>query len=134
MAGSNCCPFPVSTVRAGGPRRIALSFARVALASCGQGADDPAPLDQSTAALATWGTFQRDMCTYVGKRQYSSILWNIPWGADWATACRNTSGTPVPGVTMLPSRCVQNTNEWGETTWAMHRATPTSTCPGATSA
>lgn len=117
MAGSYRCPSRVSTVRAGtscGPHRVAVVLAFAALAGCGPGADDSAPLDQSTAALATWGTFQRDMCTYMGKRQYSSILWNIPWGADWTTTCRNTSGTPVGGVTMLPSRCVQNTNMWGE--------------------
>lgn len=62
-----------------------------------------------------WGTFQADRCVSIGVRQYSSILWNIPWGWDWGQACRTTpatiNGVAFPGAT----RCVVAWgHEWGQ--------------------
>ena len=46
-----------------------------------------------------WGDFQSDNCigetfnTGVGLRQYSSILWGIPWGQSWEDHCARASAT-----------------------------------------
>ena len=46
-----------------------------------------------------WGDFQSDNCrgetfsTGVGLRQYSSVLWGIPWGQSWEDHCARASAT-----------------------------------------
>ena len=61
-----------------------------------------------------WGSFRKDDCTYDCKRQYSSILWNIPWGQSWDTACKNTAATIEGNNFRGASRCVNSWNEWGQ--------------------
>jgi hypothetical protein len=62
-----------------------------------------------------WGNFQQDKCTQPGKRQYSAILWGIPWGQSWETACANTPADIQGHHFERPSRCVNTTaNMWGE--------------------
>ena len=49
-----------------------------------------------------WGDFKADHCTKrgcwltegagCGRRQFSAILWDIPWGVSWYTACYSTPG------------------------------------------
>jgi hypothetical protein len=52
---------------------------------------------QAPAFAAVWGAFRDDGCKDVGNgvkvRVYKSILWDIPWGADWEIACANTPAT-----------------------------------------
>ena len=66
--------------------------------------------------LATnWGSIADNGCQSNGTHKYSAILWNIPWGQSWETACHSTpgpAGTPVAG--RLPTDCVTSLNEWGE--------------------
>ncbi len=69
----------------------------------------------------TWGSFKRDHCTKrgcwwaegpgCGRRQFSAILWDIPWGASWEEACATTPG--LEG--RPPDRCkVSWFHMWGE--------------------
>lgn len=62
-----------------------------------------------------WGTFKKDHCTGVGKRQYSAMLHNIPTGIQWETAC-SQAPADVEGTHFdAPSRCVNTgTAMWGE--------------------
>ncbi len=66
------------------------------------------------AGAANWGSFQANHCSKLGKRQYSSILWNIPWGYSWEKACyetpANINGYSFPGA----DRCVNNGSMWGQ--------------------
>ncbi|MDQ8036167.1 MAG: GYF domain-containing protein [Pedobacter sp.] len=62
-----------------------------------------------------WGPFKRDGIVRPGVRQYSSILWGIPFGQSWENACANMPAT-INGIYFpRPSRC-KNTgsNMWGE--------------------
>jgi hypothetical protein len=69
-------------------------------------------LVSSQAFAVNWGGVQDDGCNGNGKRQFSSVLWNIPVGASWEKACAATSiydwGTP--------SRCVNDSGVkmWGQ--------------------
>jgi hypothetical protein len=68
------------------------------------------------SAAIHWGSFKRDHCTGTGKRQYSSILWSIPWGQSWERACAVTPGQP-PGLASPrpPNRCANTGfSMWGE--------------------
>jgi LysM domain len=74
--------------------------------------------------LGHWGLpYQRDSCTSRGFRQYSAILWDIPWGVSWWTACAHTPGAPAGIPARPPDRCRRRTNMWGE--WDV----PDSSCP-----
>lgn len=72
----------------------------------------------STADASNWGDFKDDGCVKiengVAYRQYSAILWNIPWGASWGDACRATAGTgPTAGYSA--ARCPEaGGHQWGE--------------------
>jgi len=85
-----------------------------------------------------WGEFQSDACTKQsacdangncvgnGLRQYSAILWGIPWGRSWEAECNETPPPAViNGVTYpKPSRCVNTGfNMWGQFD------VPDSSCP-----
>lgn len=84
-------------------RGVALSFAILAWAmSCA--ADGP-----------HWGDFKKDNCTKSGYRQYSAILWGIPFGASWEKACANQSATINGQSFAHPDRCVNTgTNMCGQ--------------------
>jgi hypothetical protein len=67
-----------------------------------------------TAAAERWGTFKRDRCVAVDKRQYSARLWDIR--GDWARACRST-GANIHGQKFAqPARCknLGSQGMWGE--------------------
>jgi hypothetical protein len=85
-----------------------------------------------------WGEFKADHCRKMsdcnpdgscvgnGLRQFSAILWDIPWGRSWEAECNETPPPAViNGVTFTkPSRCVNTGfNMWGEFD------VPDSTCP-----
>jgi len=63
-----------------------------------------------------WGSIRDEQCSGPGQHKYSAILWNIPSGQDWDTACKKApgpAGTAVAG--RYPTRCVNTGfNEWGE--------------------
>jgi hypothetical protein len=77
-----------------------------------------------------WGDFKQDQCTKKsdcnpdgtcvgnGLRQFSAILWDIPWGVDWKTFCKTTIVPAVINgqiVQRVPDRCNQVLfNMWGE--------------------
>jgi hypothetical protein len=88
------------------PTVLAASMALVGLV--------PALVPVKAMAEQHWGSYKPDQCTQPGKRQYSSILWDIPWGADWKTACQSTPGTPANIAARVPDRCANVLNEWGE--------------------
>jgi hypothetical protein len=64
-----------------------------------------------------WGSFKRKGCSasVYGHREYSSVLWDIPWGHDWVRTCEETSAE-INGFTIhRPYRCVNTgLNVWGE--------------------
>jgi hypothetical protein len=63
---------------------------------------------------ANWGSFRQEHCRD-GVRQYSAILWNIPWGASWERACWTTLGSPAGIPARPPDRCVNTGfNMWGQ--------------------
>jgi hypothetical protein len=66
-------------------------------------------------SASRWGEFKADHCTGFGQRQYSAILWDIPWGRSWEAECAN-SGANIHGYDFdRPARCVNTvTNMWGE--------------------
>ena len=62
-----------------------------------------------------WGPFQSGLCSAQGYRQYSAILWNIPWGWSWERACQTTPGSPAGISPRPPNRCVNTgLNMWGQ--------------------
>ena len=75
-----------------------------------------AALTTGTALAAPhWGSFQADGCSRTGYRQYSAILWSIPFGQSWEAACQATPATINGYSFSAPSRCVNNFfNEWGQ--------------------
>jgi hypothetical protein len=68
----------------------------------------------STAAEMHWGDFKKDHCTSTGTRQYSAILWDIPWGQSWDDACKAKPATVKGHTFSAPSRCKNTGNMWGE--------------------
>ncbi|KAH7429821.1 hypothetical protein KP509_09G067800 [Ceratopteris richardii] len=62
-----------------------------------------------------WGSFKDDGCKGDGRRQFSSVLWDIPSGESWEKWCAE-AWAEVDGVFFLqPSRCVNKIlNMWGE--------------------
>ena len=66
----------------------------------------------SQALAVNWGSLKDDGCKSTGFRQFSAILWNIPWGANWESAC---ASTPVLDWG-TPTRCKNDRgmNMWGE--------------------
>jgi hypothetical protein len=73
----------------------------------------------SQARAANWGPEKDDGCIAKGIRQYSSRLWNIPWGSSWEGACAREAW----GSWGVPDRCKHMgvAGMWGE--W--HRPDPT---------
>jgi len=69
-------------------------------------------LVSAQALAANWGGLQDDGCNGTGLRQFSAVLWNIPVGANWESACASTQhldwGTP--------RRCVNQNGikMWGQ--------------------
>lgn len=62
-----------------------------------------------------WGNFQKDNQVKNGFRQYSSILWDIPWGQSWENTCANMPAIVRGHSFPHPTRCVNTgTNMWGE--------------------
>ena len=68
----------------------------------------------TASAQEHWGTFKRDGCTGPGLRQYSAILWGVPWGQSWEDACARMPARINGQRFAHPTRCVTNINEWGE--------------------
>ena len=62
-----------------------------------------------------WGDFKKDACVGWKQRQYSAILWDIPWGQSWERACA-TAGATINGKRYpKPKRCVKaGGHMWGE--------------------
>jgi hypothetical protein len=62
-----------------------------------------------------WGDFQKDNCSGNGLRQYSAILWGIPWGQSWEQTCMATPAT-INGINFAHPARVSNTfvNIWGQ--------------------
>ncbi|GLQ34931.1 hypothetical protein GCM10007939_12140 [Amylibacter marinus] len=61
-----------------------------------------------------WGPVKADACNG-GKRQYSAILWDIPWGHDWEKACFSHPNTINGHYFARPHRCKNSgTHMWGE--------------------
>src|SRR5215203_4501428 len=77
-----------------------------------------APLPASTGRVLpaqNWGSFRPEDCTAPGLRQYSAILWDIPWGQSWEAACSTTPGSPAGIAARPPDRCVNtDLNMWGQ--------------------
>ncbi len=71
---------------------------------------------ESASADPRWGTFKRDQCTSIGKRQWSARLWDIPWGKSWEAACNSTPADVNGQHFDAPSRCknVAGREMWGE--------------------
>jgi len=75
-------------------------------------------------AEVRWGDWKKDGCSKPGYRQYSSVLWDIPWGASWEMTCSKTGVTKNTGKKGLPSgtsdrnapaRCKNTLGKmWGE--------------------
>ncbi len=62
-----------------------------------------------------WGAFRTEQCSATGLRQYSAILWNIPWGWSWERACSTTPGRPAGIPPRTPDRCINTGfNMWGQ--------------------
>jgi hypothetical protein len=81
-------------------------------------------LGPTSAFAMNWGTFEADSCTSTDYRQYSAILWNIPWGQSWEQACANMPATINGYYFSHPSRCVNaGGHMWGEFD------VPDSSCP-----
>jgi len=62
-----------------------------------------------------WGNFQANQCVGKGERQFSAILWGIPWGVSWEAECAKMPAEINGQHFGSPSRCVNKTvNMWGE--------------------
>jgi hypothetical protein len=65
-------------------------------------------------AAPRWGDFKKDSCTSIHNRQYSSVLWDIPFGQNWDAACRATAAT-IGGGQYSAARCKEaGGHMWGE--------------------
>lgn len=76
-------------------------------------------LSPVAAQAERWGDFQKEACVAIGKRQYSSRLWDIPWGKSWEEACKNMPApTTINGIPFSgQKRCVKDafsTGIWGQ--------------------
>lgn len=65
-----------------------------------------------------WGdiTAKRCMPSPVGSpgtREWSGVLWDIPFGHSWEEACKNTPASVSGDPSRPPDKCVTGTNEWG---------------------
>lgn len=63
-------------------------------------------------AQARWGEITAKGCVDQTTREWSGILWDIPWGQSWEIACATTAGV-IGGRTRTPDRCVTMANMWG---------------------
>ena len=70
--------------------------------------------EDTTCTGSRWDTPKADYCVAAGKRQYSSILRDIPSGEAWEIACRETSGTIHGQAFGRPNRCILDVSMWGE--------------------
>ena len=69
-----------------------------------------------------WGDFRSEQCTRSGSglRQFSAILWDIPWGRSWEDACAHMPADINGNHFKAPSRCVKDNlfglglNMWGQ--------------------
>ena len=75
-----------------------------------------------------WGPVKADMCKGSGKRQYSAVLWDIPWGKSWEDACWSMPISINGHYFAKPNRCINNGQMWGE--WDV----PDASCGAAASA
>lgn len=59
--------------------------------------------------------FKKDQCIGIGQRQYSAILWDIPWGQSWENTCAAMPATVNGQFFPVPSRCKNTAGHmWGE--------------------
>jgi hypothetical protein len=56
-----------------------------------------------------WGEVTPKGCSNACEREYSGILWDIPWGSRWEICCRQTAH-PSLG---LPHHCEHGGGIWG---------------------
>jgi len=71
--------------------------------------------EQAAAEDPHWGDFRKDHCTEIGVRQYSAVLWGIPWGTSWENACATTHATVQEKFFPTPTRCKNAGGQmWGE--------------------
>lgn len=68
----------------------------------------------TASAQEHWGGFSAGDCTGNGLRQFSAILWDIPWGQSWEQACAQMPADINGHHFDAPARCVTTTNEWGQ--------------------
>jgi len=63
-----------------------------------------------------WGPFKSSGCSATGFRQYSAVLWDIPWGQSWEQACSNMPADVAGLHFEHPTRCRNDhgLNMWGE--------------------
>ena len=65
----------------------------------------------TTPALAEkWGDFKYNGCVPENGRAfkvYSSVLWDIPWGASWEVACAKMPATVAGQYFSHPTACVK---------------------------
>lgn len=79
---------------------------------------------ESTAPY--WGDFKDDGIQPNGCRQYSAILWDIPWGQSWEQTCYLTPATINGTYFPRPTRCVHDgLHMWGEFDVPVNGGTPT---------
>ncbi|MFP1682162.1 hypothetical protein ACLD0W_06590 [Alloalcanivorax sp. C16-1] len=84
--------------------------------------------DMSAAGAMHWGPAKADMCKNNGRRQFSAVLWDIPWGKSWEDACWAMPNTINGHYFARPNRCINNGQMWGE--WDV----PDASCGAAASA
>ena len=63
-------------------------------------------------AVQHWGEPPSRSCRGEGVLQLSSVLWDIPWGKNWAEACHETGASWAGG--RPPDRCPQVVFQYGE--------------------
>jgi hypothetical protein len=63
-----------------------------------------------------WGDFKSSGCSATGFRQYSAVLWDIPFGQSWEQACANMPADVAGLHFEKPTRCRNDhgLNMWGE--------------------
>lgn len=65
--------------------------------------------------MPRWGDFQKDGKSKPGFRQYSAILWDIPWGVSWEDTISNMPAVVRGHHFARPTRYVNNKlNIWGQ--------------------
>lgn len=82
---------------------------------------------------AQWGSLRDNGCDAQrpGKRQFSAVLWNIPWGQPWIGTCQQTPGPEgAPIFSSLPRHCEEGWgNVWGN--WSVPDSSCGCDCQGA---